>query len=144
MQHVAIMKKSWGLIPKILSGEKTIESRFYKFKHSPWDKVKTGDIIYFKNTDEPVVTKAKVVKVLQFSDLTDKKISEILNKYGKDLGTKNILPHVRQYASGKNYCILVFFDSVQKIKPFEINKTGFGMMSAWITVSDINKIKITE
>ena len=25
MDHVAIMQKSWGLLPKILSGEKTIE-----------------------------------------------------------------------------------------------------------------------
>lgn len=32
MEHVAIMKKSWGLTRKILSGEKTIESRWYRFR----------------------------------------------------------------------------------------------------------------
>lgn len=30
MEHVAIMRKSWGLTDKILSGQKKIESRWYK------------------------------------------------------------------------------------------------------------------
>jgi hypothetical protein len=29
----------------------------------------------------------------------------------------------------------------QKIEPFEIDKSGFGTMSAWISVDDINKIR---
>jgi len=35
MDHVAIMKKSWKLTEKILSGEEKIESRWYKSKYSP-------------------------------------------------------------------------------------------------------------
>lgn len=65
MQHVAIMKKSWGLIPKILSGEKRVESNY----------------------------------------------------------------------------LLIFLKNQVKIKPFEIDKIGFGMMSAWITVKNIKQIK---
>ena len=38
MDHVAIMKKSWGLIPKILDGRKKIESRWGIHKCSPWGK----------------------------------------------------------------------------------------------------------
>jgi len=30
---------------------------------------------------------------------------------------------------------------VEKIKPFNIDKTGFGAMSAWISVDDINQLK---
>jgi len=30
MQHIAIMKKSWRLTEKILAGEKTLETRWYK------------------------------------------------------------------------------------------------------------------
>ena len=55
MDHVAIMNKSWGLIPKILSGSKTIESRWYKTKRTPWDKIAKGDTVYFKNSGEQVV-----------------------------------------------------------------------------------------
>ena len=40
MEHVAIMKKSWGFIEKILGGQKTIESRWYSLKSKPWDNIK--------------------------------------------------------------------------------------------------------
>ncbi len=69
MDHVAIMKKSWGLLPKILSGEKKIESRWYKFKRSPWDKINTNDTVYFKDSGDPVLIKAKVSKFLQFLNI---------------------------------------------------------------------------
>ncbi len=42
MKHVATMNKRFGdLIPKILSGEKEIESRWSKNKIAPWNRVKT-------------------------------------------------------------------------------------------------------
>ncbi len=142
MDHVAIMKKSWKLTEKILTGEKTIESRWYKFKWPPWDKIKIGDCVYFKDTGGPVWVKAKVSGVLQFAGLTKEKTAEILAKYGEaDLGAKEIMPQIRQYVEGKNYCLLVSLENPQKIKPFEIDKTGFGAMSAWITDEDVNKTK---
>lgn len=137
------MKKSWGLTEKILTGEKTVESRWYKAKYAPWDRIKAEDTIYFKDSGEPVTVKAKVVKVLQFANLTPEKTGQILAKYGKaDLGTSHIIPEIREYVSGKNYAIFVFFDNVEEIQPFEIDKRGYGMMSAWIAVDDINKLKI--
>ena len=69
VDHVAIMKKQWGLTEKVLTGEKTVESRWYKTKHTPWDKIKAGDSLYFKDSGEPVIVKAKVAKVLQFANL---------------------------------------------------------------------------
>ena len=143
MEHVAIMKKSWGLTEKILTGEKTAESRWYKTKHSPWDKIKSNDVIYFKDSGGPVAVKAKVMNVLQFDNLNVVKTEEILEKYGgKDLGAGDIMQEIRKYVSGKNYCILIFFNGVKKIKPFDIDKRGFGAMSAWIIVDNIDKIKI--
>ena len=64
--HVAIMRRSWGLLEKILSGEKTIESRWYMQKSEPWESIDAGDIIYFKNSGAPVTLSASVDKVLQF------------------------------------------------------------------------------
>ena len=142
MEHIAIMKKSWGLTEKILTGEKTIESRWYKSRYAPWDKIKPGDAVYFKDSGEPVSVRAGVVKVLQFDNLTAEKTEQILSEYGRaDLGTNHIMSEIREYVSGKNYCILVFFNNVEKIEPFDIDKTGFGAMSAWITVDNINKLK---
>ena len=78
MEHVAIMRKSWGLTQKILSGKKKIESRWYKVKYAPWDRIKFGEIVYFKDSGEPVTIKTEVEKVIQFSDLTP--IGVVYNK----------------------------------------------------------------
>lgn len=72
MNHIAIMKKSWELIPKIISGEKTIESRWYKNRIAPWDRISEGDTVYFKDSGEPVSAVATVSKVLQFDNLDGK------------------------------------------------------------------------
>jgi len=143
MHHVAIMKKSWRLLEKILSGEKTCESRWYKFRRPPWNMVKSGDTIWFKNSGEPVTVKAQVTKVLQFANLTPEKTKMILNKYGKnDLGLDSDFPDdLWRYFENKNYCVLVFFDRVEKIIPFDIDKSGFGAMAAWLCVGDIESIK---
>jgi len=142
MDHLAIMKKSWDLLPKIFSGEKRIESRWYKSKHLPWDKIKAGERIFFKNSGEPVTLVAEVEKVLQFENLTQEKVSELLEQYGQGLGlTREITPWFYERTKDKNYCLLIFLKNPQAIKPFEINKKGFGLMAAWITVPDISRIK---
>ena len=142
MEHVAIMRKSWGLTQKILSGQKKIESRWYKVKYSPWDRIKSGEIVYFKDSGKPVTIKTEVEKVIQFSDLTPEKVKEILYQYGQadGLGIDKI-PEFFEMFKNKKYCMLIFLKNPQKIKPFEIDKSGFGAMSAWISVDDVNRIK---
>ena len=142
MNHVAIMKKSWGLIPKIVSGKKTIESRWYLNKSAPWNKITKGDSLYFKNSGEPIKLKTKITKVIQFSNLTQKRVKEILNKYGDDDGIE--LEKIEEFFErfkNKKYCVLIFVTKPTFIRPFDINKSGFGSMSAWITVPNISKIK---
>lgn len=142
MDHVAIMKKSWGLTEKILSGEKIIESRWYMARCTPWDRIKDGEAVYFKNSGEPVSIKTTVSEVLQFADLNPVKVREILEKYGKDDGLERTnLADFFNLFKNKKYCLLIFLKNPTKIKPFEINKTGFGMMSAWISVKNVSRIK---
>jgi ASC-1-like (ASCH) protein len=143
MGHVAIMKKSWGLIPKILDGRKKIESRWGINKCSPWGKIKVGDAVYFKNSGEPVTVVAKVSKIQEFENLNPKKIREILEKYGGDDSISvNSLEETIRWAKRKRYCTLIYLKDLKKIKPFNIDKTGFGTGAAWLSVSDIDKIKI--
>jgi ASC-1-like (ASCH) protein len=137
------MKKEWHLIEKILTGEKTLEERWYKFKRPPYGAIKAGDTIYFKDSGKPVSVKAQVTKVLQFENLTPEKSQEIVKKHAHaDLGGKEITKEIKEYTSNKNYCVVIFFKNPKKVKPFEINKKGFGLMAAWITVGNINKVKI--
>lgn len=143
MHHLAIMRKSWGLLPKILTGEKTIESRWYKNKYSPWDKINKGDIVYFKNSGEPVTVKTEVFDILQYAGLKPERVREILQEYGakNGLGINEIDKYYEMFKE-KNYCLLIFLKNPEKIEPFEIDKSGFGAMSAWITVDDIFQIRI--
>jgi len=154
MDHIAIMsrllgnrgssiksgKKDW--IEMILSRQKTIESRWYKNKYKPWDSIKKGEIVYFKDSGGPTSVRAEVKKIIQFSELSEKKVKEILYKYGKNIGIdKNDLPKFYKIFKDKKYCILIFLKNPKKIKPFEISKKSFGAMASWITVKDINQIK---
>src|SRR3989344_275254 len=140
MEHLAIMKKSWKLTDKILSGEKRIESRWYKHKRAPWDKIKAGDRIYFKDSGEPVSILATAEKVLQFQDLNPKKVKEIITKYGKAIGFQN--PEASfNMNKDKRYCMLIYLKNPGNIQPFSIDKKGFGSMSAWISVESIQEIK---
>ncbi len=143
MDHVAIMKKSWGLIPKILNRTKVAESRWYKSRITPWNRIERGHNIYFKDSGNPVTVKVKVTKAIQYEISNNKEALEILEKYAKkDLGIKKIPLEILNYIKDKKYAIIVFFDKVEEIKPFNIDKTGFGAMAAWITINNINKIKI--
>lgn len=136
------MRKSWGLTDKILTGRKKIESRWYSVKRKPWDNIKEGETIYFKDSGNPVKIKAKVGRVMQFTDLTQGKVREILNKYGEEDGIgEERIPEFFERFKDKKYCILVFLKNPKEIKPFEIDKTGFGIMSAWISVDNLSKIK---
>ncbi|MBN2052803.1 hypothetical protein JW756_04840 [Candidatus Woesearchaeota archaeon] len=137
MDHVAILNENI-LLEKIISGEKSIESRWYMNRVQPWSNIHKGDTVYFKLSGKPVRAKATVQKVLQF-ELDYQKVSSILYKYGKkiglDMGDAVDLEN-------KKYCILVFLQNPEAIKHFNIDKTGFGCSAAWLYVKNINNVKI--
>jgi len=139
MDHVAILKPHWKLADKVISGEKSIESRWYMNKIVPWDRINEGDRVYFK--EGKVVAKADVEKVLQFENLSKGEIDELLNKYGKQIGMdENNKEEIIKKCQDKKYGILIFLKNPRRIKPANINKKGFGNMAAWITVKNIKNI----
>ncbi len=144
MEHVAILKKQWKLVNKIITGQKTIESRWYLVKALPWDKIHEGEKIYFKESGGPVVAKAEVEQVLQYF-LTPDKVEELFNKYGEKIGIEqNQLTDFINRFRNKKYCILVFIKNPTKIEPFYITKEGFGNASAWISVEKVESLKMDQ
>lgn len=137
------MKKSWGLLPKIITGQKTIESRWYKSRYRPWDSIRSGEAIYFKDAGSPITAKCTVDRILQFSDLTPVKVGEILRQYGREIGIdgQDVQSHFEEFKD-KKYCLLIFLRNPTEVSPFQIDKRGFGAMSAWISVGDIKAIRI--
>lgn len=139
MQHIAIMKPSWKLIPSILSGRKTIESRWYQSRRAPWDRIKKGDIVYFKNSGQAVTAQALVSKVMQFSfsDITE--VEAVVKKYGKQIGLLHRDP--KTWGRVPKYCILIFLEQPTLLKKsFNINKAGFGSAAAWLCVEEVRNI----
>ena len=140
MDHIAILDKKRKLLPKIISGEKTIESRWYQTKRTPWHNIKKDDTVYFKDSGERVTARARVKDVLFFDELNKEKVQKILQKFGKAICMETL--EYTSYYDKKKYCILIFLEDVSEIKPFDIDKTGFGNACAWMTVKDIKKISL--
>ncbi|MCL4366923.1 ASCH domain-containing protein [Patescibacteria group bacterium] len=141
--HIAIMRKSWGLTHKILSGEKTVESRWYTHHYPPWGRIKSEDVIYFKDSGEPITIKATVANVLQFDHLTPVKVQQILHQYAQadGLGIKSSqLTTYYEIFKNKRCCLIIFLKDAQAVPPFQINKTGFGAMAAWLIVDNLKQI----
>lgn len=134
------MTTKWDLIGKIVEGKKTIESRWYKTRRAPWNVVKEGEWIYFKESGGPVMAKAQVESVLKFEGLTIPMAYEIIVKYGEQILIKD--KDVEKWAQGKNYAVLIFLKHPTPIKPFQIDKKGFGNAAAWLTTPSIQAIRI--
>lgn len=143
MEHVAILNPKMAKVDDVLSGYKTIESRWYKNKTTPWDKIAVGDIVYFKKIGGKISARAEVQNVLQFSNYSKNEIENIYDKYaGKGkINFKTSKEDLVKYAMNKKYIILIFLTNIKSIEPFDINKTGFGISSAWMCVKSINDIK---
>ena len=141
MDHVAIMNSKLALIPDIISGKKKIESRWYKAKRAPWGRINPGDTVYFKNSGKEVMARAEVEKVEQY-ELTPAVIKEIIGRYGGEGGINlNNKNPENEFYSSKKYCVLIFLKNPEYVKPFDINKKGFGNANAWITTENIENIK---
>ena len=149
MDHIAILRKAKisrgdNLLGDILAGTKTIESRWYVNRISPWDNIKKDDVVYFKESGCPVTASAKVSKVLQYGNLNKDVVNKIIRNYGKQIAPHTSMSDLQSWAekmNRKRYCILVFLRNVTKIKPFDIDKKGYGIFSAWLAVGDIDDVK---
>lgn len=143
MDHLAIMNKRF--INKLLSGEKTIESRWSKFKRIPFRKVAKGDTIYFKISSGPVLAKANATKInFYHRDLDIESINEFVSKNYKKLGlnNKNETIQYLEQNKEKKYGTFITLSKIENINPFNVSKKGHGIRSSWIIVPDINFLKI--
>lgn len=140
MQHLAIMRKSWGMTEKIFKGQKTIESRWYKNKYTPWGKIRTGEIIYFKDSGGPVLLKARNAKVTQIKDLTPSKIDKLLTIYREALGlSEENTETFYELTKDKRYGLLIYLTDIEPVAPFDIDKKGFGAMSSGVSSQSIEE-----
>lgn len=128
MKHIAILRQPF--YDMVISGTKTIESRWSMNRCAPFNKIKVGDIIYIKQTGKPVTAKA-VAKKVKFYNLTPEIVEEIRVKYGKFIGTDKFEDW--QNTLNKKYCTLIWLTKVEKISPIDVPRSNG---AGWIILKD--------
>lgn len=131
-QHIVILAKRYfgcdSIYKMILSGAKTIESRWSMNKIAPYGKVSVGDILLLKESGKPITAKA-VVKDVKYYRLTPEIVDEIRVKYGKQIGTDGKADWADTMQ--KRYGTLIWLSDVHTVEPIYIQKShGAG----WIVV----------
>lgn len=128
MKHIAILRQPF--FDMVLSGEKTIESRWGMNRTAPYGKVSVGDLILLKETGKPVTATAKVEKVC-FYELTPEKVEEIRVKYGKEIGTDKFEDW--QTTLQKKYCTLIWLKDVKTVEPMSVPRSNG---AGWLVLKD--------
>lgn len=82
-KHLAIFTPD--LADKILTGEKTIESRFSKTKLIPFAQIGCGDIVYIKISGKEIIGQFVVEKVIFYEGLNKSDLEKIKQDYGKQI-----------------------------------------------------------
>ena len=83
MKHLAIFKGDGGNL--ILTGKKTIESRFSQRRDPPFGQVSAGDLIYIKPSGKDIIGQFRVKKVIFFDGLKEDDIKEIKLRNGGNI-----------------------------------------------------------
>lgn len=126
-KHLAIFKGEGGEL--ILSGKKTIESRFSKKKSAPFLQISTGDLVYIKPSGKDIIGQFRVKKVIFYDGLD---IRDIREKYGKELAVGE------DYWKGKEtkrYGTLIFIGEVDPFltSPVKIPKKD---LRGWVVLGE--------
>lgn len=119
MQHIAILKQPF--FNMVLSGEKTIESRWSMNKIPPYDKVSVGDKILLKESGKDV-TAIAIVKDVKYYQLSPELVEEIRLKYGKQIGTDKFKDW--KSTMQKRYCTLIWLCNVKEIEPIKVKRSN--------------------
>ena len=129
--HIAILSSSY--LDLILNREKTVESRFSVHRRMPYERIKEGDVILFKQSGGLIKGVGYVDKVW-FYELENGTLDHIKNKFGDDLQIQDQAFWDRcQKAS---YATLIELQHVRRIDPINFSKRD---RNAWVIFSPTSK-----
>jgi len=125
--HLVILKKPY--LDAIMAGQKTVESRFTRTRHSFFGQVQAGDKLFLKVSSGPVCAVATVAAVKYFENLTPQQIGDIKRRYNHYICADE------QYWQSKADCrfgFLIRLENVEMIEPRHINKKDW---RAWVVLT---------
>lgn len=119
MKHIAILRQPFYDL--ILSGEKTIESRWSMNKIAPYGKVSVGDTLLLKETGKDVTAQAQIARV-EYFELTPEIVETIRLKYGKQIGMQYFTNY--NEILNKKYCTLIWLKDVKQIPTMKVPRSN--------------------
>lgn len=134
--HLVILKKPY--LDAILTGRKTIESRFTRTRRAAFGQVSVGDKLFLKVSSGPVCAAAAVQVVKNFENLTPKQIIEIKQQYNQQICGSD------EYWQSKMDCkfgFLIWLEDIRPIKPVQINKKDW---RAWVVLTEKENFGLSE
>jgi hypothetical protein len=114
--HLAIFSEPF--LSMVLSGKKTIESRFSRNRCAPYGEVGDGDVILLKEVAGPI---CGIVLARQFwyFDLDSEPMSRIRDRFGAEMGVDETFWSTR---ADSLYATLIKLDSPASIFPLTCDK----------------------
>ncbi len=128
MKHLAIFKgDAAGLI---LSGKKTIESRFSTKKSVPFLQISAGDLVYIKPSGKEIIGEFRVKKVFFIDGLEKADLMELKSRYGKQIAMDEAW---WERKSNSKYATLIFIGSSSRFltSPLKIPKKD---LRGWVVL----------
>ncbi|MFC1640685.1 ASCH domain-containing protein [Patescibacteria group bacterium] len=127
--HLAILQQPY--LDLILSGEKTIESRFSRVRCKPYRAVQPGAQILLKESGGLVLGEFTVAKVKTYSSLTADIMAAIEQQYGKEICTATD-PEFWPTREGCRYATLMWVSKPQRYSsPYPFPKKD---MRPWVVL----------
>ncbi len=131
--HLAIFTGS--SLAQILSGKKTIETRFSQHRIVPFGQVNTGDTVYIKPAGGEIVGQFKVKKVIFYDGLEAEDLQLINKTYGKQIVVGSVVEREQFFASKakSKFGSLIFIDKVERFitSPVKVPKKD---LRGWVVL----------
>jgi hypothetical protein len=132
LEHIAIMA---GDAQTVARGFKTAELRFAKGRVVPYERILSGDLIYFKDLGGPFVARAAAGRAEFYYDLEPSDIEGFRRLYGASL---NASEQFWQEAQDKRFATLIFLADIEPLKPYWLKPAPFNR-SQWIVLDTPEK-----
>lgn len=142
MDHVVYLEAKANELENLLSGKKRMIIRGAAGRKLPYGRVSENDTLYLinNNGEGEIRATAKVKSVFNSEKLSEQESIELVKKYQKKLFLTD--KQFNKWA-GKRYIVLIELEKVKEIKPFNIDKSNFSNMDDWLSVEQINNVKIS-
>lgn len=141
MDHVVYLDANAQELANLVSGKKKMVIRGAAGRKMPYGRVSAGDMLYFLNNDAEgsIRAKAKVKSVRNSEALTMKESAKLIEGHQAKL---RLTDRQLKRWSGKRYLVLIEVEQVKGVKPFSVDRSGYGNMDDWLPVGHIDEVKI--